>query len=253
MKQLTYSASKNLKHYVYALVCTKTDKYAYVGKGYKNRIYSHRNDMNRKDTRKNSWLKSNDFYEFIFSSHNTSKGAYEAEALMMSFLTKHKSLIIDGGLLNAVPGHHEIMMPAERYEKLYGADGTFDAEEVRKTFEKEDRAGVILNILHTANELNDTKTTYREMAVNYKSANKKRLHSTTEVFIRYKGVIVEHWKDVEWYYNDKGQSAWNGTRIESEYVKTNIIGRNRRSQQSVCYLGMRWNYQNGKPKQKIIR
>lgn len=250
IKELTHVASKNLKYYVYALICSKTDEYAYVGKGNKNRIYSHRNDMNKTNSRKNSWLKSNEFYEFIFSSHGTSKSAFEAEAMMMSFLGKHPTLVIDGGLLNATKGHHEIMMPAERYEKLYGADGEFDTEKMRTLFEKEDRAGAILNILHTANELNDTKTTYREMATGYKRANKARLHSTTEIFIRYKGIIVEHWKDVKWLMDPYKGSVWFGTKIESEYVKTNIIGATRHSQASVCYLGMPWSYQGNRPKQK---
>ena len=250
MKKFSPLAEKEIKHYVYSLRCKKTNKYAYPGKGKHSRVFEHRNSMYLTESRKNSWLRENEFYEYIHSTHKTSQGAYEAEALLISMLNEHPELVIEGGLLNEVPGHHETMMTAERYDKLYGDKGDFDREEIDKIFRKQDRRGVILNIMRSevANKRNNTS--YRELAFGYSNARKARLHSAKEVFIRFKGSIVEHWTDVKWLIDPYKGSVWHGKKMDSDLAPTRMVGKARNSQASTIYLNIDMNYNNTKIKKQ---
>ena len=249
MKKFSTLAENNLNWYVYSLRCRKTKKYAYIGKGRNSRIFEHRNSMRLSESRKNNWLISNEFYEYIHSSHETSQGAYEAEALLISMLKRHKELIIKGRLLNDVSGHHEIMMTAERYEKLYGEKGEFDKKEVNKVFKACNRKGVILNIVKSAKNNRNNDVPYRELSFGFNNNLKEKLHLAEEVFIRFKGTIVEHWIDVRWEYDEKNGNTWTGIKIDSPYSNTRIIGPTRNSQQSVIYLNMDYCYRKKQLKQ----
>ena len=248
MKKFSPLAEKKIKHYVYSLRCKKTNKYAYPGKGKHSRVFEHRNSMYLTESRKNSWLRENEFYEYIHSTHRTSQGAYEAEALLISMLNEHPELVIEGGLLNEVPGHHETMMTAERYDKLYGDKGDFDREEIDKIFRKQNRRGVILNIIRSENTNKRNNTPYRELAFGYSNANKARLHLAEEVFIRFKGSIVEHWTDVKWAMDELGQSIWHGKKMDSDLAPTRMVGKARNSQASTIYVNLDWS--NGKLKKR---
>ena len=250
MKKFSPLAEKEIKHYVYSIRCAKTHKYGYVGKGKNSRVFEHRNLMHLTESRKNSWLRENKFYEQIESTHETAQAAYEAEAAKLSTLNEFPELVIPGGLLNEQSGHHEIRMTAERYEKLFGDKNDFDKEEVDKIFRKQSRRGVILNIVKSAKANKKNKIPYRELAFGYSNANKARLHLAEEIFIRFMGSIVEHWINVKWEYDKVKGNSWTGNRIKSELSNSRIIGPTRNSQNSTIYLNIDMNYNNTKIKKQ---
>jgi len=247
MKKFSPTAEAKLKWYVYSLQDVN-GKIAYVGKGTGSRVYEHRNSMHENDSIKNKWLRKNEFKEFIHSTHNTSDAAYEAEALLISFIRRYPILRIHEGLLNDVSGHHEIMMEAERYDKLHGDKGEFDKEKVNKLFKKEGRRGAILNIVKSAKDNKRNDIPYRVLSFGFNNNRKEKLHLAEEIFIRFKGSIVEHWKDVKWEYDEKQGNIWFGTKVDSDLAPTRIVGKTRNSQQSVIYLNMDYCYRKNKLK-----
>jgi hypothetical protein len=252
MKKLSPLAERKIGWYVYSLQDTK-GLFCYIGKGTDSRVYEHRNSMNDSDTRKNIWLRNNEFQEFIHSTHSTSDAAYEAEAMLIELVRRRPMLGIPDGLLNDVSGHHGICMKAERYDKLHGDQGEFDKEKVDKLFRKQDRCGVILNIMRSADINKRNNTSYREMAFGYTNACKERLHLTEEIFIRFKGSIVEHWTNVKWTADPYKGSVWSGTKMDSEYAPTAITCKIRKSQASAIYINMDWDYKNKKRKKHGIQ
>jgi hypothetical protein len=241
MKKFSPLAEKKIKYYVYSLRCALTHLYGYVGKGKNSRVFEHRNLMHLTESRKNSWLRKNKFYEQIESTHETAQAAYEAEAAKLSMLNEFPELVIPGGLLNEQSGHHEISMTTERYEKLFGDKNDFDKEEVDKIFRKQNRRGVILNIVKSAKANKKNKIPYRELAFGYENSIKEKLHLTEEIFIRFNGSIVEHWINVKWKYDKVRGNSWTGNRIKSKLSNSRIIGPTRNSQNSTIFLNMDWN------------
>jgi hypothetical protein len=250
MKKFSPLAEKALQWYVYSLRCAITNKYVYPGKGKGSRVFDHRNSMHLTDSRKNLWLRNNEFVEYIESTHETEQGAYEAEAAIMSLCKERPEIVIPGGLLNEQSGHHEIRMSAERFDKLYGDKGDFDKEKIDNIFRKEGRRGVILNIMRSENINKKNNISYRELAFGYSNANKARLHLATEIFIRFKGSIVEHWKDVKWNTDPYKDNVWDGKKVDSELAPTRMVCKARKSQASTIYLNIDMNYNNTKLRKK---
>ena len=247
MKKLSPLAERKIQWYVYSLQ-DSNGLFCYIGKGKGSRIYSHRNSMNDSDSKKNIWLRNNEFQEFIHSTHSTSKAAYEAEAMLIELVLRRPLLGIPDGLLNDVSGHHGICMLAERYDKLHGDKGDFDKEEVNNIFRKQNRRGVILNIMRSEDVNKRNNTSYRELAFGWGNAIKARLHLAEEVFIRFKGSIVEHRTEVKWTVDPYKGSVWHGKKMDSELAPTRMIGKARNSQASAIYLNIDMNYNNSKLK-----
>jgi hypothetical protein len=247
MKKFSPLAERKLNWYVYTLQDLE-GRIAYVGKGKGSRIYEHRNSMNSSNSRKNLWLQNSEFQEFIHSTHTTSQAAYEAEAMLIELVLRRPLLGIPDGLLNDVSGHHGICMKAERYDKLHGDQGDFDKEKVDKIFRDEGRRGVILNIMRSEKSNNKNNIPYRQLAFGWSNNRKEKLHLTNEIFIRFKGSIVEHWTDVEWETDPHQGSVWSGNKVESEYAPTTIVCKTRNSQQSAIYLNMDFCYRKNKLK-----
>ena len=139
-------------------------------------------------------------------------------------------------------------MEADRYDKLHGDKGEFDKEKVDKLFKKEGRRGAILNIVKSAKDNKRNDIPYRVLSFGFNNNRKEKLHLAEEIFIRFKGSIVEHWKDVKWEYNEEQGNVWSGNKIESDLAPTRMVGKARNSQQSVIYLNMDYCYRKNKLK-----
>ena len=217
-------SEQKLKYYVYALVNPKTNKPFYIGKGNGNRVFMHKEDAIKGDSKtlkldiireiKNEGL---DVNHLIIRHGLTEKESFEIEASLIDFGNK-----FGFSFSNIVQGQHSEergLMTSDEIIRLYNA----------KPLEKIDDPVILININKRYKRNSGSKEIYNATKESWK-VSESRIKNIKYALSEFEGIIIEVYKINEWYkVEKKGESirwGFNGEIaidiIRNKYLNKSI-------------------------------
>ena len=213
---------QKLKYYVYALVNPKTNKPFYIGKGNGNRVFMHKEDAIKGDSKtlkldiireiKNEGLEVN---HLIIRHGLTEKESFEIEASLIDFGNK-----FGFSFSNIVQGQHSEergLMTSDEIIRLYNA----------KPLEKIDDPVILININKRYKRNSGSKEIYNATKESWK-VSESRIKNIKYALSEFEGIIIEVYKINEWYKVEKeGESirwGFNG-EIAEDIIRNKYINK----------------------------
>ena len=213
---------QKLKYYVYALVNPKTNKPFYIGKGNGNRVFMHKEDAIKGDSKtlkldiireiKNEGLEVN---HLIIRHGLTEKESFEIEASLIDFGNK-----FGFSFSNIVQGQHSEergLMTSDEIIRLYNA----------KPLEKIDDPVILININKRYKRNSGSKEIYNATKESWK-VSESRIKNIKYALSEFEGIIIEVYKINEWYKVEKERKSvrwgFNG-EIAEDIIRNKYINK----------------------------